>query len=90
MLPRRAATGAWCFLDAAGETATPQVPLLKPFKKGYEQAFADFRAYKGKIPVCGLILLDPTLTKVVLVCNWAKTSWGLPKGKLNRFLNPIG
>ena len=49
-----------------------------------EELFDEFRAYKGKIPVCGCVLLDPSLTKVVLVQNWAKTSWGLPKGKLNQ------
>ena len=58
--------------------------LLKPLKAHYEELFDEFRAYKGKIPVCGCVLLDPSLTKVVLVQNWAKTSWGLPKGKLNQ------
>lgn len=60
------------------------VELLKPLRKHYEELFNEFRAYKGKIPVCGCVLLDSTLTKVVLVQNWAKTSWGLPKGKLNQ------
>ena len=60
------------------------VELLKPLKAHYEELFDEFRAYKGKIPVCGCVLLDPSLTKVVLVQNWAKTSWGLPKGKLNQ------
>jgi mRNA-decapping enzyme subunit 2 len=60
------------------------VELLKPLRKHYEELFNEFRAYKGKIPVCGCVLLDATLTKVVLVQNWAKTSWGLPKGKLNQ------
>ena len=60
--------------------------LLKPLRKAYENLFSDFRAYKGKIPVCGCVLLDPTMTNLVLVCNWAKTSWGLPKGKPMRGL----
>ncbi|KAJ8608084.1 hypothetical protein CTAYLR_009617 [Chrysophaeum taylorii] len=58
--------------------------LLKPLKGYYETLFSNFRAYKGKIPVCGCVLLDATMSQVVLVRNWAKTSWGLPKGKLNQ------
>lgn len=58
--------------------------LLKPLKGYYEMLFATFREYKCKIPVCGCILLDESMTKVVLVRNWQKTSWGLPKGKLNQ------
>ena len=48
--------------------------LLKPLKAHYEELFDEFRAYKGKIPVCGCVLLDPSLTKVVLVQNWATTT----------------
>lgn len=58
--------------------------LLKPLKGYYETLFSIFRDYKSKIPVCGCILLDESMTKVVLVRNWQKTSWGLPKGKLNQ------
>ena len=58
--------------------------LLKPLVGAYEELFLNFREYKGKIPVCGCVLLDPSLTKLLLVRNWAKTSWGLPKGKLNQ------
>jgi len=58
--------------------------LLKPLIGVYEDLFNNFRAYKGHIPVCGLALLDKTMTKIVLVRNWQKTSWGLPKGKLNQ------
>jgi len=65
-----------------------RVPVLGPLKPTYQQLFEDFRAYKGKIPVAGCILLDPSLTKVVLVQNWAKTSWGLPKGKINQHERP--
>ena len=54
------------------------VELLKPLKAHYEELFDEFRAYKGKIPVCGCVSRS-SLTKVVLVQNWAKTSWGLPE-----------
>ena len=71
-------------LRAFAQQLFERCELLKPMRAAYESLFNDFRTYKGKIPVCGCVLLDPTLTKLVLVCNWAKTSWGLPKGKLNQ------
>ncbi|KAJ8601641.1 hypothetical protein CTAYLR_009822 [Chrysophaeum taylorii] len=40
--------------------------LLKPLKGYYETLFSNFRAYKGKIPVCGCVLLDATMSQVVL------------------------
>lgn len=49
-----------------------------------DQYLAQFREYKSKIPVCGCILLDESMSEVVLVRNWSKTSWGLPKGKINQ------
>ena len=37
---------------------------LKPMRQAYTDLFKDFRTYKGKIPVCGCVLLDPSLTKL--------------------------
>ncbi|KAH8072985.1 m7G(5')pppN diphosphatase [Aureococcus anophagefferens] len=71
-------------LGAFAEKLFESCELLKPMKEAFPNLMKDFRAYKNSIPVCGCVLLDPSLTRVVLVCNWAKTSWGLPKGKLNQ------
>ena len=57
--------------------------LLKPLRSMYDEFFRDFMSYKGKIPTYGCIMLNPTVDKMVLVCNWKGTSWGFPKGKLN-------
>lgn len=71
-------------LRVFGQNVFARCGVLQPLADSYEQLFASFREYKGKIPVCGCILLDESMTKVVLVRNWQKTSWGLPKGKVNQ------
>ena len=44
----------------------------------------DWKAYKMAVPTYGAILIDPTLSKVLLVQGWwSKNSWGFPKGKVN-------
>ncbi|GHJ88798.1 hypothetical protein NliqN6_5200 [Naganishia liquefaciens] len=49
-----------------------------------ELAFERFVAYKKRVPVCGIIMLNESWTKTVLVKGWkANSSWGWPKGKMN-------
>jgi mRNA-decapping enzyme subunit 2 len=44
---------------------------------------AAFSAFKATVPTAGVILLDPTLTKVLLVRGLKEgSSWGFPRGKL--------
>ena len=48
-----------------------------------EALSAAFSAFKATVPTAGLIILDPTLTKVLLVRGLKEgASWGFPKGKL--------
>jgi len=48
-----------------------------------EALSAAFSAFKATVPAAGLIILDPTLTKVLLVRGLKEgASWGFPKGKL--------
>lgn len=44
----------------------------------------EWRHYKSNVPTYGGILLDKTLTKVLLVQGFysSKNSWGFPKGKV--------
>jgi 8-oxo-dGTP pyrophosphatase MutT (NUDIX family) len=50
-----------------------------------EDILASFSAYKGKVPVCGCIILNPEMDKVLLVKGWSnRSSWGFPKGKINK------
>ncbi|RMZ76706.1 hypothetical protein DV737_g4688, partial [Chaetothyriales sp. CBS 132003] len=49
------------------------------------QAFADFMAYKQRVPVRGAIMLNAAMDKVVLVKGWKKgANWSFPRGKINK------
>ncbi|GJJ09475.1 hypothetical protein Clacol_003698 [Clathrus columnatus] len=59
-------------------------PLLHRWSHDHESAFSDFMEYKTRVPVCGAIMLNESLTKCVLVKGWkASAGWGFPKGKVN-------
>ena len=44
---------------------------------------ADFEDYKKTVPTYGVILLNETLDKVLLVRSYWGRRWGFPKGKVN-------
>lgn len=58
--------------------------VLKPYKERSAELFAKFTDYKGRVPTCGAAILDTTLTKLLLVRSWNGTTWGFPKGKINK------
>ena len=59
-------------------------PMLREFAKNHEEAFERFMKYKLNVPVCGAIILNPTIDKCLLVKGWKTSSgWGFPKGKIN-------
>ena len=50
-----------------------------------DAAMAQFNAFKAQLPTAGAALLDPTLTKVLMVRGYKKdASWGFPRGKLSK------
>jgi mRNA-decapping enzyme subunit 2 len=57
--------------------------LLKNMSNKFSQLFSEFSQYKSKIPVCGCILLNPDMSKMVLVKDWNGNSWTFPRGKIN-------
>ncbi|KAK6099580.1 mRNA-decapping enzyme subunit 2 [Batrachochytrium dendrobatidis] len=60
-------------------------PLLHHWADDHEHAFARFMEYKTRVPVCGAIILNHNLTKILLVRGWkSSASWGFPKGKINK------
>lgn len=59
--------------------------LLSHWKAYHQEAVQEFVDYKSKVPVCGAIVLNAPLTKVLLVRGWkASASWSFPKGKINK------
>ena len=61
------------------------MPLLNSFAGGDPlQALLQFQHYKKSIPVRGGIILNERIDKVLLVRGWKGSSWGFPKGKINK------
>ena len=53
-------------------------------------AFAEFLAYKSRVPVRGAILLNEAMDEVVLVKGWKKSAnWSFPRGKINKDENDL-
>ncbi|PVU91445.1 hypothetical protein BB559_004135 [Furculomyces boomerangus] len=60
-------------------------PLLSQWSMNPDQVYQSFLKYKFKVPVCGAIILNEHLNKVLLVKGWSsKSSWGFPQGKINK------
>ncbi|KAJ9086503.1 mRNA-decapping enzyme subunit 2 [Entomophthora muscae] len=59
-------------------------PLLHKWSHDHEKYYNDFLTYKLLVPVCGAIILNPTLDKCLFVRGYnSKASWGFPKGKVD-------
>jgi mRNA-decapping enzyme subunit 2 len=61
-------------------------PLMSQWSEYHHTtAFAEFLAYKTRVPVRGAIMLNETMDKVVLVKGWKKNAnWSFPRGKINK------
>lgn len=60
-------------------------PLLSQWAHNSETAYQNFLDYKFKVPVCGAIILNQQMDKVLLVKGWSsRSSWGFPRGKINK------
>ena len=61
----------------------PRVPFLRDHVDIVEEVISDFMDYKRSVPTYGVILLNSTLDKVLLVQSYKRKKWGFPKGKVN-------
>jgi len=61
-------------------------PLLRPHLQtlSIDKIISMFNYYKARVPICGVILLNDILDKVLLVKGYQSGSWGFPKGKINK------
>jgi 8-oxo-dGTP pyrophosphatase MutT (NUDIX family) len=58
-------------------------PLLQPHHSRFDEIFDKFNEYRWSVPVCGCIMLNRDMDKILLVKGWSKrSSWGFPKGKI--------
>lgn len=61
-----------------------QCPVLHHWAKDPNKYYNEFLSYKLKVPVCGAIILNPTLDKCLLVRGFSnRASWGFPRGKID-------
>jgi len=70
-------------INAFSRIVSHHCPILKHTEFG-TNFLAIWKEYKGKIPVCGAVLLNSTLDKIVLVQSFNSKSWTFPRGKKNR------
>lgn len=71
-------------LNNFGKVMFTHSELLRHYKDQVDVLFSDYSSYKGKIPSYGCILLNPSMTKCLLVCGYKGSSWSFPKGKVNQ------
>ncbi|KAG8177383.1 hypothetical protein JTE90_015937 [Oedothorax gibbosus] len=66
------------------------IPFLQRYTPSeVDTVLADWRDYKKAVPTYGAIILDQDLKNVLLVQSFVyKTSWGFPKGKVNKDEQP--
>ncbi|KAL1114900.1 hypothetical protein AAG570_007724, partial [Ranatra chinensis] len=61
------------------------IPFLAPYVNDLNSIIEEWRDYKSSVPTYGAIIMDEDLTHVLLVQSyWSRTSWGFPKGKINK------
>lgn len=53
-----------------------------------EELTNTFLKYKAQVPTCGAILLNPSLTKCLMVQGWNSGTWTFPKGKISKGETP--
>lgn len=71
------------------KTLFKYAPPLRSYIGHVDAAVEQFREYKIRVPVCGVIILNTTLEKVLLVKGWtARSAWGFPRGKINKNERP--
>lgn len=58
-------------------------PLLSSQLSRFEDVYESFSTYLQSVPVCGVILLNPRMDRVVMVRGWKGNSWSFPKGKID-------
>jgi mRNA-decapping enzyme subunit 2 len=71
-------------LKSFAEKLFKHCEVLKPYEVQSAELFAKFTDYKGQVPTYGAIILDSTLSKLLLIRSWNGTTWAFPKGKINK------
>lgn len=59
-------------------------PPLQRYSHHVQEHIKSFQKYKNQVPVCGCLLLNGKMTKVLMVQAYGAKSWNFPKGKINK------
>ncbi|GMK58933.1 hypothetical protein CspeluHIS016_0603750 [Cutaneotrichosporon spelunceum] len=57
-------------------------------KYDFDEEWKSFLKYKKVVPCCGGILLNRTGDKALMVRGWRNSTWGFPRGKINKNESP--
>lgn len=62
-------------------------PSVMIYTRGFElnKLIKKHKDYRKSVPSYGAILLNPEMTKCVIVKSWNKNVWNFPKGKINNY-----
>ncbi|XP_071482226.1 m7GpppN-mRNA hydrolase-like [Diadema antillarum] len=79
-----------CGIKEFSKAIFKHCPFLIDHAGEVDKIYAEWREYKMSVPTYGGILLDETLTHILMVQGFfSKTSWGFPKGKVNKEELPV-
>lgn len=59
-------------------------PWLLPNGKSAEELYSWFMSYKSTVPVCGVIIFNEEMSKVLMIQHWNGNHWSFPRGKIAR------
>ncbi|XKL68055.1 hypothetical protein PGB90_003546 [Kerria lacca] len=65
------------------------IPFLKKYESDLDKIYTEWREYKLMVPTFGAVLLDDSLSNILLVQSYMAPSWGFPKGKVNQEEDPV-
>uniref|UniRef100_A0A146KZE5 m7GpppN-mRNA hydrolase n=2 Tax=Lygus hesperus TaxID=30085 RepID=A0A146KZE5_LYGHE len=78
-----------CNLKEFASIVFKHVPFLHPFVEKVDKIIDEWKEYKYCVPTYGAILLNEDLSHALLVQSYcSKSSWGFPKGKINKGESP--
>ncbi|XP_786436.4 m7GpppN-mRNA hydrolase isoform X1 [Strongylocentrotus purpuratus] len=79
-----------CGMKEFSKAIFKHCPFLIDHADKVDKLHAEWREYKMSVPTYGGILLDTSLTHLVMVQGFfSRTSWGFPKGKVNKEELPV-
>lgn len=59
-------------------------PFLAPYKHAVQHHTKSFMSYKTRVPVCGAIIFNQNLSKLILVKGFTSKVWNFPRGKISK------